>query len=242
MAWYRAGTVSVANNSATVTGSGTSWVVNVKPGHLFVGPDGLCYEVLTVDTATSMTIHPPYRGVTNGGLAYSVMPTQVFVRELANEVQTLVDGFSLPGMPAASTPLGAGDYLVVGQGGAMKKALAANTINSQQAVGPASTATAPGGTVTLNPTSSGLIHLTLSAGSTQILVGSITDPANTYREFRLVVQQGAGSNAVTWGGNIKHVPATPVTSTQANKRDFFMLRTFDNGVKWYCFAEGGGVE
>lgn len=243
MAWYRAGAVSVTNGSASVTGSGgTSWVDNVKPGHVFVGPDGLSYEVITVVSATSMTIYPAYRGPTSSGQVYGILPTQVFVRELADSVQALVDGFSVPSMPSASTPLGVGDYVLVGQGGVMKKALA-SAVLAQDAnpPGPASTASAPGGTVTLNPMVSGLIHLTLSAASTQINVGAITDPANTYREFRLVVQQGAGSNAVTWGASITHVPTMPVTSTQANKRDFFLLRTFDNGARWYCFAEGGGV-
>lgn len=242
MAWYRAGSVSVTNGSTAVTGSGTSWVDNVKSGHVFVGPDGLSYEVVTVVSATAMTIYPAYRGATASEAGYGILPTQVFVRELADAVQELVAGFSLTTMQAATTPLGVGDYVLVGQGGALKKALASGVLaDDANPPQPASTAAAPGGTVTLDPTSSGLIHLTLSTASTQIKVGSISDPNNTYREFKLVVQQGAGSNAVTWGANITHVPATPVTSTMANKRDFFTLRTFDNGVKWYCFAEGGGV-
>lgn len=243
MAWYRAGSVSVTNGNTAVAGSGTSWVDNVKSGHVFVGPDGLSYEVVTVVSATAMTIYPAYRGATASGQEYGILPTQIFVRELADSVQALVDGFSVPSMSAASMPLGVGDYFLLGQGGEMKKALASDVLaRDANPPGPASTESAPDGVVMLNPNLSGLIHLTLSTASTQINVGDITDPASTYREFRLVVQQGAGSNSVTWGENITHVPTTPVTSAQANKRDFFLLRTFNNGAKWYCFAEGGGAE
>ena len=40
MAWYRTGTVTVTNGSATVTGAGTDFVSNTQIGECFLGPDG----------------------------------------------------------------------------------------------------------------------------------------------------------------------------------------------------------
>ena len=89
MAWYRAGSVSVTNGNTAVAGSGTSWVDNVKSGHVFVGPDGLSYEVVTVVSATAMTIYPAYRGATSSEAGYGILSTQLFVRELANALNMI---------------------------------------------------------------------------------------------------------------------------------------------------------
>lgn len=55
MAYYRAGTVSVPAGSTAVTGVGTAFSANVKPGDLFIA-NGLVATVATVNSNTSLTL------------------------------------------------------------------------------------------------------------------------------------------------------------------------------------------
>jgi hypothetical protein len=57
------GTVSVTNNSAAVTGSGTAFLTQLQPGQ-FIVIRGQSYRVLQIVSDTSLSITPEYRGVT----------------------------------------------------------------------------------------------------------------------------------------------------------------------------------
>lgn len=72
-AWYRAGTVTATNGSATVTGALTAWLANVKVGDAWCpDADGRGYEVTAVNSNTSITIFPVYAGTTGSGKAYGI--------------------------------------------------------------------------------------------------------------------------------------------------------------------------
>ena len=94
MAWYSVGTVTVTNNSAGVTGVGTSFLSTVKTGHIFYGPDKNLYEVLSIATDTQLTLNSVYTSATATGAAYSVIPTQGMVPSLVTQVQTLIGDYS----------------------------------------------------------------------------------------------------------------------------------------------------
>lgn len=94
MAWYRAGTVSVTNGSATVTGSGTSFVASVVEGEGFLGPDGRVYEIAAVVSATQLTLAAAYTGSTASGQGYAILPTQSALADLAAEAAQLVSSFA----------------------------------------------------------------------------------------------------------------------------------------------------
>lgn len=94
MGWYRAGTVSVTQNSTAVIGAGTAWVTAVALGETFVGPDGQSYEVAAINSGTSLTITPAYKGSTASGQSYAIMPTQSYMRDLAIAAAALVEGYS----------------------------------------------------------------------------------------------------------------------------------------------------
>ncbi|WP_022681147.1 tail fiber domain-containing protein [Sphingobium bisphenolivorans] len=94
MPWYNAGTVAVTNNSTAVTGSGTAWVGNVDAGQSLIGPDGLPYEIASVNSATSITLATGYRGATASGQAYRIMPVQGYLRDLALQAADLVLSFA----------------------------------------------------------------------------------------------------------------------------------------------------
>ena len=71
MSQYKIGTATFTNGSATVTGSGTSWLANVSAGNSIVRVgDNVAYEVSGVASDTSLTITAPYGGVTGSGLSY----------------------------------------------------------------------------------------------------------------------------------------------------------------------------
>ncbi len=77
---YNAGTVSVQNGSATVTGSGTSWDVD-DANFLWFGVDGdnqattlqgIAYEISTITDSTHLELKTVYNGSTDSGLTYSM--------------------------------------------------------------------------------------------------------------------------------------------------------------------------
>ena len=94
MTWYRAGTVTVTNNSPTVIGAGTDFVSNVDAGDAFRGPDGRTYEIARVVSATELTLGEVYVSGTAGGQSYAIQPTPDRVGDLANATADLVRNFS----------------------------------------------------------------------------------------------------------------------------------------------------
>ena len=93
MAWYKTGTVTVTNNSATVTGSGTNFVSGAQVGFGFQGPNGLVYEITAINSSTSLTITPVYGGSTASGQAYAIVPTQGLTATLASDVTDLITDY-----------------------------------------------------------------------------------------------------------------------------------------------------
>ena len=103
MAWVSSGTVTVTNGNATVTGAGTDWFGAMQNGWGFVGPDGRVYEILTVDSADTITLKTPYQGATAAAQAYAVFPTGSHNLDLVAALQELLGNYQ-------------GVYDTVGQG------------------------------------------------------------------------------------------------------------------------------
>lgn len=95
MAWYRTGTISVTNGSATVTGSGTAFVENVRAGYGLVAPDGRTYEIAAVVSDTQLTLAAMYLGSNASGQSYAIFPTQSVIADLATQAAELLDSFAL---------------------------------------------------------------------------------------------------------------------------------------------------
>lgn len=94
MGWYRTGTATVTNNSATVTGVGTDWVEGAALGETFLGPDGQCYEITQILGATSMRISPNYKGSTAAAQSYAIMPTRGDLSELTANAAELIASYA----------------------------------------------------------------------------------------------------------------------------------------------------
>ncbi len=90
MQWYRTGTITVTNGSATVTGASTLWsdVGTLNPGDIFNAPDGKLYEILTINSNTGITLNSVYLGSSLSGQAYSIMPIGLLPSTLAQSVKS----------------------------------------------------------------------------------------------------------------------------------------------------------
>ena len=81
---YSTGSVTVTNNSAVVTGAGTSWltpfvpsassVINLNLWVKFNLPkgDGNWYQVSSIDSATQLTLVQPYQGTTASTVTFTI--------------------------------------------------------------------------------------------------------------------------------------------------------------------------
>lgn len=74
MAVYTTGTVTVTNDSAIVTGVGTSFIAaGIARGNLFmIRSQGVAYFVAAVDSATRLRLTSPYAGTSGSGKAYTI--------------------------------------------------------------------------------------------------------------------------------------------------------------------------
>ncbi|WP_207864874.1 phage tail protein [Pseudomonas sp. 58(2021)] len=115
MPWHRLGTVSVTQNSSTVTGVNTSFAANTRIGDAFIGPDGRQYELANVASDTVISIIPPYLGPTASGASYAVAPIQGYQKGLADQVRDWVSNYG-PKMSALGTT-GNYDILPFSKGG-----------------------------------------------------------------------------------------------------------------------------
>lgn len=71
--WYDQGTVSVTSGSAVVTGTTTGWTNQVLPGDAFHKEGTKLYEVLTVDSATQITLATAWGESTDASMAYRII-------------------------------------------------------------------------------------------------------------------------------------------------------------------------
>lgn len=76
---YTTGTATVAATGIAVTGTGTSWSVSMvgRSFQITDGSDGQWYEIVSVSTATSLTLKTPYNG--NSATATTYRISQVFI-------------------------------------------------------------------------------------------------------------------------------------------------------------------
>ncbi|MHC8386753.1 phage tail protein [Pseudomonas sp. MDT2-39-1] len=93
MPWYKAGTVSVTQNSNAVIGTGTAFIANSRVGDAFRGPDGGWYEVTNIASDTALSISPNYQGATNAAGVYALAPMQGYVKDSADALRALVNTY-----------------------------------------------------------------------------------------------------------------------------------------------------
>ncbi|RMV39441.1 tail fiber domain-containing protein [Pseudomonas syringae group genomosp. 3] len=115
MPWYKAGTVSVTQNSNAVIGTNTAFIANGRVGDGVRLPDGGWYEVTNIASDTAISISPNYQGATNGAGGYALAPLQGYVKDSADALRALVSRFGA--QLAALGTTGNYDILPVAKGG-----------------------------------------------------------------------------------------------------------------------------
>lgn len=94
MAWYKTGTVTVPNNSTTVTGSGTAFLSGAAIGEAIRFLDGRIFEIANISSDTSLTLSTAYTGSDIVSQAYMVVPTQSYLRSLALSASNLIGDYA----------------------------------------------------------------------------------------------------------------------------------------------------
>jgi len=69
---YTTGTVSVTQDSTTVTGSETSWTSSMVGRYIKIADDDEYYEISSVDSSTQITLTSAYIGSTASGQSYTI--------------------------------------------------------------------------------------------------------------------------------------------------------------------------
>ncbi len=126
---YETGTITLTQNSKTVTGSGTTWTDAMKIGYLFFG--GNAYKINRVSSSTEVILEAPYPGDTASGQSYKfIFPDAYLPFEISSIINVklaggdievsskdkLVNAYGNPGQPVecAISERGREDYYNTG--------------------------------------------------------------------------------------------------------------------------------
>lgn len=90
---YDTGTITLTNGSATVTGSGTSWVGNISAGNVLITDGGAVYPIEKLVSATEITLSRPFTGSGGSGASYEIVPTGGVAQALTARINTLISSF-----------------------------------------------------------------------------------------------------------------------------------------------------
>jgi len=93
--YINAGTATVAANGTAVTGQGTSWLTNVRPGDMFGTHKGAGTRIAAVNSNTSLTLAYPWLGGAQTAAAYeiSITPDTARMQETTRGLlETLTNG------------------------------------------------------------------------------------------------------------------------------------------------------
>jgi len=93
--YINAGTATVAANGTAVTGQGTSWLTNVRPGDMFGTHKGAGVRIAAVNSNTSLTLAYPWLGGAQTASAYEIgiTPDTARMQETTRELlETLTNG------------------------------------------------------------------------------------------------------------------------------------------------------
>lgn len=74
---YNTGTITLVNNSVTVSGVGTAWTSALEGRQLYISGQGPYYTIQTVVDPLTITLQQAYGGDAQAGIAYSIVQAYV---------------------------------------------------------------------------------------------------------------------------------------------------------------------
>lgn len=230
MSWYRTGTIALTNGSAAVVGTGTAWIQAAASGEGLLAPDGKVYEIASVNSDVGITLGSPYLGASASAQAYSIVPTQSYIRELASQAAALVNAYQ-----AVKDGAGAGKFQD-GSAAAPGIAFAGDTNTGLRRTGADSFAMVAGGVDRVTLTTS-LLDLAVGFKATGINATPIGGTTPSTGAFTTL---SASGNVTVTGGvvqldNAKYIHAkdaslTPIRMLGINALNVGYVGTIDAGA------------
>jgi len=118
---YNAGTASVTNSSATVTGAGTTWASTMVGGEFYIESQEYSGTIKSVESTTSLTLHSTWGGATASGESYYLQGGQAAYRTWYTLGQNGVHIFNRTGLtsvPENYDPITVGEnFITINIGG-----------------------------------------------------------------------------------------------------------------------------
>lgn len=88
--WYSQGTINATNNSATIVGSGTQFIANVRVGDgITIQGSQSLHEVVGIASDTQMTIRPAFTGTSGAGKQFACAPILGYDKDLSDAFNQL---------------------------------------------------------------------------------------------------------------------------------------------------------
>lgn len=88
--WYSQGTITATNNNTVINGVGTDFLQGVRVGDgITIQGSAALHEVMSIASATQMTIRPAYTGATGAGKQYAVAPVLGYDKGLSDAFNQL---------------------------------------------------------------------------------------------------------------------------------------------------------
>lgn len=252
--WYRDGTVSLTAGSTAVTGTGTLWLGQVRPGDLITFDAGHSFqEVGAVASNTGLTLATPHAGATMAGAPYAIIRnfTGTLPARIAADIADLVRSWQLRedqmgqwmAGPADGGPAGDGRYPLTDPSGVTRTVSGLAVISemadavvpsAEAAVEAAQMATAAAGNATAKAA-----EAVSAAGTATTAAGTAATAAGT--------ATGAATTATTKAGEA--VTAAGTATTKAGEAAAYAaglrlpaIRAADAGGILQAKADGSGWE
>lgn len=90
MPWYGVGTITIAANGTTATGTGTQFIGNVRVGDgIAIQGSASLHEVTGVTSNTQLSFSPPYAGTAGSGKAFRIVPVLGYDKDLSDAFNQL---------------------------------------------------------------------------------------------------------------------------------------------------------
>jgi hypothetical protein len=210
--WYKDGTVQVALNSTTVTGTGTLFGANVRVGDAFKGPDGDWYEIVNVPSDLLLSINPAYKGANATDQAYSITPVQGYVKLAADRLAVITGGLEDIDADVASSAANAAAALSSKNAAAASETAAAGSATA--AAGSASSASASATSATSSKNAAATSE-TNALSSKNAAATSATNASTS--ETNALASKNAAATSATAAAGSATAAATSKTNAQTSE-------------------------